>query len=402
MNIDAGYLIVGAGFAGSVVARELAEAGKKVLVIDRRPHLGGNAYDEPDTEGVRVHRYGPHIFHTNSQRIFEYLSRFTEWRPYEHRVRCVVDGKMYPFPINRDTLNRLYGLGLDEAGAAAYFEHVREPRDPVRTSEDVVLNSVGRDLYEKFFLNYTRKQWGLDPSQLKAGVAARIPVRTNTDDRYFTDAFQAMPKDGYTKMFERLLDHPNIAVELGVDFEELRQVPDSSSPRRRGPSNQNQLDSRQRGNDGLCSTAQRLPIQHVVYTGPIDAYFDYCFGPLPYRSLRFEHEHLADVEQFQEVGTVNYPNDHAFTRITEFKHLTGQQHPGTSIVREYPQSEGEPYYPIPRDENEALYQRYAALAEKEPNVTFVGRLAQYRYYNMDQVVGAALKTAENLLQILDH
>jgi len=357
-------LIVGTGFAGTVVARELAEAGKRVHVIDRRSHLAGNAYDELDDDGVLVHRYGPHIFHTNSERIFQYLSRFTEWRPYEHRVRCLVDGTSYPFPINRDTLNQLYGLELDEAGAAAFFDRVREPREPVRSSEDVVLNSVGRDLYEKFFLNYTRKQWGLEPSQLKAGVAARIPVRTNTDDRYFTDTFQAMPKDGYTRLFERMLHHPNITVELGVDFESVRKQHEST---------------------------------HVVFTGPIDAYFNYCFGRLPYRSLRFEHEHVANDSQFQEVGTVNYPNDHTYTRITEFKHLTGQVHPGTSIMREYPQTEGDPYYPIPRDENEALYKRYSELAEQEKYVTFVGRLAQYRYYNMDQVVGAALKTAESLI-----
>ena len=358
-------LIVGAGYAGSVMARELADAGHRVLVIDKRPHIAGNAYDEPDAHGVLVHHYGPHIFHTNAERIFDWLSRFTQWRPYEHRVRGVVDGVLYPFPINRDTLNRLYGLDLDEAGAAAYYERVREPREPVLTSEDVVLNSVGRDLYEKFFLNYTRKQWGLDPSQLKAGVAARIPVRTNTDDRYFTDTFQAMPLHGYTKMFEAILDHPNIRVEVGVDFADVRA---------------------------------RTNARHVVYTGPIDAYFGCCHGRLPYRSLRFDHEHLPGVVQFQETGTVNYPNDHAYTRITEFKHLTGQQHAGTSIVREYPQAEGDPYYPVPRAENEALFKQYETLAEKETGVTFVGRLAQYRYYNMDQVVGAALAAAKRLLE----
>ncbi len=357
-------LIVGAGYAGSVVARELADAGRRVLVIDKRPHIAGNAYDELDAHGVLVHRYGPHIFHTNGARIFEWLSRFTQWRPYEHRVRGVVSGREYPFPINRDTLNQLYGLDLDEAGAEAFFERVREPRNPVLTSEDVVFNSVGRDLYEKFFLNYTRKQWGLDPSELKAGVAARIPVRTNTDDRYFTDTFQAMPLHGYTKMFESILGHLNIRVELGVDFASCRE-------------------------QGAFS--------HIVYSGPIDAYFNYCYGHLPYRSLRFEHEHLPATERFQGTGTVNYPNDHNYTRITEFKHLTGQVHSGTSIVREYPQAEGDPYYPVPRNENEALFKRYEALAASEKNVTFVGRLAQYRYYNMDQVVGAALAAAERLL-----
>lgn len=357
-------LVVGAGFAGSVMARELADAGWHVHLIDRRAHIGGNAYDELDEAGVSVHRYGPHIFHTNSERIFQYLSRFTEWRQYEHRVRSMVNGTSYPFPINRDTLNQLYGLDMDETRAAAFLEQVREPRDPVVTSEDVVLNSVGRDLYEKFFLNYTRKQWGLDPSQLKAGVAARIPVRTNTDDRYFTDTFQAMPAEGYTRMFERMLDHVGISVELGVDFKTM---------------------------------SRRSDVLHVVFTGPIDAYFDFCYGRLPYRSLRFEHEHLQGIAQFQEAGTINYPNDYEYTRITEFKHLTGQEHNGTSLVREYPQAEGDPYYPIPREENEQLFKRYERLAEQWPDVTFLGRLAQYRYYNMDQVVGAALKAAEKLM-----
>jgi UDP-galactopyranose mutase len=358
------FLIVGAGFAGCVMARELAEAGHRVDLIDKRPHIAGNAYDEPDAAGLLVHRYGPHIFHTNAERIFAYLSRFTEWRPYEHRVLGNVDGKLYPFPINRTTLNRLYGLDLDEEGAAQFFATVREPKSKVVTSEDLVLDTVGRDLYEKFFLNYTRKQWGLDPSELKAGVAARIPVRTNDDDRYFTDPFQAMPAHGYTEMFRNLLDHPRIRVELGVDFE----------------------------TDG-----DRFVHSHLVYTGPIDAYYGFRFGHLPYRSLRFEHEHLPDVERFQPVATVNYPNDQAYTRITEFKHLTGQVHAGTSIVREYPEATGEPYYPVPRPANEALFKRYEALALQERDVTFVGRLAQYRYYNMDQVVGAAIAAAKRFV-----
>ena len=360
-------LIVGAGFAGSVVARELADAGRQVLVVDRRTHIGGNAYDAIDDQGVLIHPYGPHIFHTNSQRVYDWLSRFTAWRPYEHRVRSVVGGVAYPFPINRTTLNMLYGLDLDEAAAAAFFERVRELREPVRTSEDVVLASVGRELYELFFLHYTRKQWGLDPSQLKAGVAARIPVRCNDDDRYFSDTWQVMPRDGYAAMFASMLGHPNIRVELGVDF----------------------LDMRRRG--------AHHGFSHTVFTGPVDAWFDYQHGRLPYRSLRFEHEHLPGTERFQQTGTWNYPNDHDYTRITEFKHLTGQQHPGTSIVREYPQADGDPYYPIPREDNEALYKRYQAMAAQEPSVTFVGRLAQYRYYNMDQVVGAALAAAERLL-----
>ena len=369
MDTNPDILIVGAGFSGATCARELAEAGYRVLVIDHRAHIAGNAYDEYDANGVLIHRYGPHLFHTNAERIFEWLSRFTEWHDYEHRVLAHVDGQLLPIPINRTTINRLYGLDLDEVGVATYLENVRKPREPIRTSEDVVLNSVGHDLCEKFFRGYTRKQWGLDLSELSAGVAARIPTRTNDDDRYFTDTFQAMPRDGYTRLFERMLDHPNIRIQLNIDY---AQIKPQFSPR------------------------------HTVYTGPIDAYFDYRFGKLAYRSLRFEHEHLGDIEWFQPVGTVNHPNDHAYTRITEFKHATGQTHSGTSIVREYPQAEGDPYYPIPRPENEERYQQYKALAEAESDVTFVGRLAQYRYYNMDQVVAASIKAAEQIKESLNN
>jgi UDP-galactopyranose mutase len=364
---SADVLVVGAGFSGAVVAERLADRGMRVLVIDRRAHVGGNAYDRQDAHGVLIHPYGPHIFHTNSERIADYLSQFTGWRPYEHRVLARVGAQLVPIPINIDTVNRLYGLALDETTIQAFYDSVREPRSEIHTSEDVVLNAVGRDLYEKFFRGYTRKQWGLDPSQLAASVAARIPTRTNRDDRYFTDTFQCMPAQGYTRMFERMLDHPNIRVETGIDY---------------------------------FACKDRLRTAHTVYTGPIDAYFHYCYGKLPYRSLHFEHEHLADTAQFQPVGTVNYPNDHDFTRITEFRHLTGQAHTGTSIVREYPCAEGDPYYPVPRPENEALYKRYKAMALATPDVTFVGRLAMYRYYNMDQCVGAALKAAETIIDAL--
>ena len=359
-------LIVGAGFAGAICARELAESGRQVLVIDKRPHIAGNAYDRLDAHGVLIHEYGPHIFHTNSEKVFEHLSQFTSWRPYEHRVLAVpdaADGRSYPMPINRTTINGLYGLALDEAGVAAFLEQAREPRDPIRTSEDVVLNSVGSDLCEKFFRGYTRKQWGLDLSELAGGVAARIPTRTNDDDRYFTDRYQAMPRDGYTAMFERLLDHPRINVQVGVEFATVNRAIDRRT---------------------------------TIFTGPIDEYYGHRHGRLPYRSLRFEHAHLAGTAQLQSVGTVNYPNDHAYTRITEFKHLTGQDHAGTSIVREYPTAEGDPYYPIPNPFNEALFKRYQALADTESEVHFIGRLAQYRYYNMDQVVAAALALSRQL------
>lgn len=358
------HLIVGAGFAGAVCAERLAQAGRRVLLVERRPHVGGNAHDPLDGHGVRVHIHGPHIFHTNSERVMRHLSRFTDWRFYEHRVLAEVDGQLLPLPINRTTLNRLYGLSLDEAGAQAFFERVREPREALRSSEDVVLASVGPDLCEKFFRGYTRKQWGLDLSQLAAGVAARIPVRCDDDDRYFSDRYQFMPLQGYTAMFQRMLDHPRITLRLDTEHAAVRGL-------------------------GLAA--------HTIYTGPIDAYFEHRLGRLPYRSLRFEHQHFPDIDQYQTSGTVNFPNRHAYTRITEFRHLTGQACRGTSIVREYPQAEGEPYYPIPRPENEALYQRYAALAEQERDVSFVGRLAQYRYFNMDQVVAAALKLCDDLL-----
>ncbi|MCC5067811.1 UDP-galactopyranose mutase [Xanthomonas campestris] len=353
------YLIVGAGFAGSVLAERLAAGlGKRVLVVDRRPHIGGNAYDFHDDAGVLIHRYGPHIFHTNAQRIMDYLSNFTEWRPYEHRVLAQVGEQQVPIPINMTTLNALYGLQLrSEEEAAAFLASRAEPVAEIRTSEDVVINQVGRELYETFFRGYTRKQWGLDPSQLDKSVTSRVPTRTNDDDRYFTDTFQQMPLHGYTRMFERMLDHPNIKVMLNTDYREIRD---------------------------------ELDYDQLVYCGPIDEYFDYCYGKLPYRSLKFEHS-TVDQEQFQAVATVNYPAEEvAYTRITEYKHLTGQQHPKTSITHEYPSAEGDPYYPIPRAENAELYRRYERLAAETPNVTFLGRLGTYKYYNMDQVVGQAL------------
>jgi UDP-galactopyranose mutase len=354
-------LVVGAGFAGSIIAERCASAGMSVLVIDKREHVGGNAFDEIDSHGVHVHRYGPHIFHTNAKSVSDYLSRFTDWVPYEHRVLASVDGEFYPIPINQTTVNKLYGLTLDEDGVAQHFARVREGRDPIRTSEDLVLSTVGRDLCDKFFRGYTRKQWGLDLSDLSASVAARIPVRTNTDDRYFSDSFQKMPAEGFTTMFNRILDHRNIRLELGTEFSEIRD---------------------------------RVDWNLLVYTGAIDEYFEFCFGRLPYRSLRFEHNHLPATDRFQPVGTVNYPNDHSYTRITEFKHLTGQRHSGTSIVREFAADHGDPYYPIPRPENQELYEQYCSLAATERNLLFVGRLAEYRYYNMDQVVARGLMMFE--------
>ncbi|MDX2244594.1 MAG: UDP-galactopyranose mutase [Leptolyngbyaceae cyanobacterium bins.302] len=351
------YLIVGAGFAGSVLAERLAsQSHKKVLIIDTRNHIGGNAYDHYNESGILVHKYGPHIFHTNSRDVFEYLSKFTEWRRYEHRVLASVDGQLVPIPINLDTINKLYGLNLTAFQLTDFFASVAEPKDYIRTSEDVVVSKVGRELYEKFFRNYTRKQWGIDPSELDKSVTARVPTRTNRDDRYFTDTYQAMPLHGYTRMFERMLAHPNIKVMLNTDYREIQGM---------------------------------IPYQEMIYTGPVDGFFDYCYGKLPYRSLDFKHETLNEpIHQPQAV--INYPNEHLYTRVTEFKYLTGQEHPKTSIVYEYPKAEGDPYYPVPRPENAELYKQYKALADATPNVHFVGRLATYKYYNMDQVVAQAL------------
>lgn len=360
------YLIVGAGFAGSVLAERLARVlGQRVLVVEKRPHIGGNAYDRFNDDGILIHPYGPHIFHTNSADIFEYLSRFTQWRPYQHRVLASVDGQMVPMPINLDTINKLYGLNLTSFEVEKFFESVAEKKDSVRTSEDVVVSKVGRELYNKFFRGYTRKQWGLDPSELDASVTARVPTRTNRDDRYFTDTYQAMPLHGYTRMFEKMLDHQNIKVMLNTDYREVADI---------------------------------VPWRHMVYTGPVDAFFNYKYGKLPYRSLQFQHVTVPQ-EQFQPVGTVNYPNDYGYTRISEFKHITGQAIPGrTSVVYEYPCAEGDPYYPVPRAENAELYRRYEADADATANVTFVGRLATYKYYNMDQVVGQALAAYKRLEQ----
>jgi len=349
--------------AGSVLAERLAsQAGKKVLILDKRSHIGGNAYDHYNDAGLLVHRYGPHIFHTNALAVFDYLSQFTAWRPYQHRVLASVDGRQVPMPINLDTINALYGLSLTSFELDAFLASVAEPCEQVRTSEDVVVSKVGRELYEKFFRGYTRKQWGLDPSELDASVTARVPTRTNRDDRYFTDTYQAMPLHGYTRMFETMLDHPNIKIMLNTDYQEARDF---------------------------------IPYREMIYTGPIDEFFGYRHGKLPYRSLEFRHE-THDTPVYQQAPVINYPNDHQYTRVTEFKYLTGQDHPKTSIVYEYPRAEGDPYYPVPRPENAELYTKYKELADATSGVQFVGRLATYKYYNMDQVVAQALAVFERI------
>jgi UDP-galactopyranose mutase len=359
-------LVVGAGFAGAVCARRMAEDyGLRVLVIDRRPHVAGNAYDEIDEHGVLIHTYGPHIFHTNAAKVTDFLSRFTAWRPYEHRVAAEVDGQIVPLPINRTTVEKLHRVELDgEEETTAYLASLAEPRAELKTSEDAVVAKVGRDLYERLFRGYTRKQWSLDPGELHASVCARLPVRANDDDRYFGDAFQKMPAAGFTAMFERMLDHPNIELRLGTEYEDVRA---------------------------------EVPARQIVWTGPIDEFFGYRLGKLPYRSLHFERETRATPggRLVQPVAVINYPNERIpYTRVSEFRHLTGQVADFSTLTYEYPTADGDPYYPIPRPENRERYHGYEALAGKRPDVLFVGRLARYQYLNMDQVVAQAMVAVE--------
>jgi UDP-galactopyranose mutase len=360
------YLIVGAGFAGAVLAERLAsQCGASCLVIDKRNHIGGNAYDYYDQAGVLLHRYGPHYFRTNSDRIVEYLSRFTQWYHIEYKILSWTHGRFWQFPINLNTFEQLLGRPSTTEEMQATLAQWRIPIEHPKNSEEVILSQVGERLYEMFFKNYTRKQWRRDPRELDATVCGRIPIRTNRDDRYLSEKFQALPAKGYTAMFEKMLANDKINVMLEVDYRQARR---------------------------------QYEYRHLIYTGPIDEYFDHCFGALPYRSLRFEPETI-ETEYFQPAMQVNYPNDHEFTRIVEAKHFTMQQLPVTTIVREFPEDFAvgrEPYYPIPAADAKLLYEKYNDRARQEKDVTFVGRLATYRYYNMDQVVGMALSEFERL------
>jgi UDP-galactopyranose mutase len=359
------YLVVGAGFAGSIIAERLHSAGKKVIVVEKRKHIGGNAYDYYEN-GILVSAYGIHAFHTNNKRVFEYLSKFTDWHFYELHIRSKVKGKLYPFPINRTTINSIYKLNLTEDGVKEFLDNVREKKDVIVNSEDVVVSQIGRELCDLFYTNYTKKQWGVSLCELDASVSGRIPVRFNDDDRYFTDTYQFLPIDGYTKMFGKMLD--GIEVKLGVSFEEVQH--------------------------NIC-------YKRLIYTGSIDRYFGYCFGKLPYRSLKFKYEYLSE-ENFdslfaQPVAVINYPNEKDYTRTVEFKQMTGQRCNGTVIMTEYPSGNGEPFYPIPNKENQELYKKYCDLLKSLDNVIFIGRLAQYKYCNMDDIVDEALKVSDDLL-----
>ena len=351
------YVVVGAGLCGCVIAERIAtQLRKSVLIVERRDHVGGNCHDYFDEAGVLVHKYGPHYFRTNDVEVWNYLSRFTDWHYVQYRIKASVDGQLLTLPINLDTFNTLYGTNLSSDQLKEVFISRGGSVSAIRNSKDAIVSKVGEELYEKFYKHYTEKQWAVGPEELDASVCERIPVRTNRDDRYFTDKYQAMPKHGYFRMFSKMLEDPNIRLLLRT---ELDLVKDS------------------------------LQYEKLIYTGPIDAYFGYKHGKLPYRSLRFEHETL-DVEFHQPVSQVNYPNEYDFTRIVEIKHATGQKHPKTTIVREYPLPEGEPYYPVPAPANHSIYERYRKDADTLSNVIFLGRLAEYRYYNMDQAVRRAL------------
>jgi len=361
------YVIVGAGFAGSVMAERIAsQLNKKVLIVEKRNHVGGNAYNEYDEHGILVHKYGPHIFHTNSKKVFDYLSKFTEWRFYEHKVLAKLGDEYYPIPINRITLNKLYNLNLkSDLEVENYLKGIKQNRKPIKNSEDIIVNQVGYDLFEKFFKHYTKKQWDLEPKELSPLVCGRIPVRFNDDCRYFSDEYQFMPKDGYTKMFEKMLNHPNVEILLNTDYK---------------------------------SVINEIKFNRMIYTGPIDYFFDYKFGKLPYRSIWFEFKNI-NIKKFQEVAQVNYvSNDVKYTRVVEHKYLSGQVANSTTISREYPQIDGEPFYPIPTKETRRLYLKYKKEAMKLKNITFCGRLAEYQYFNMDQVVANTLNIYEKYIR----
>lgn len=367
------YIIIGSGLAGLTIAERIANIlHSPVLIIEKRPHIGGNVYDCYNEHGILVQTYGPHTFHTNDKEVFDYLLQFTSWHDYQHRVLSYVDGNFVPMPIGLETVNKLYNLNLSEDELEEFINSRKEPVEEIRTSEDVVLANAGRDIYEKFFKYFTIKQWGVSPAELDKSVISRIPFRTNRDTRYFTDKYQGNPKGGYTKMCERMSSNPLIHVLLNTDYKSI--LP---------------LFVGQKTENGFEYLGEDKAVKKIIYTGPIDYYFDNCYGELLYRSIRFEFETL-DMESFQPTASTRYPQDYDYTRITEFKKMTGQKHPKTTICKEYPCFGGEPYYPYPTAEWKEKAEMYREKARAEKDVVFVGRLAEYKYYDMDDVIRRAL------------
>lgn len=363
------YLIIGSGFSGSVLAERIAnELGKTCLVVDKRNHIGGNCYDYYDNNDILIHKYGPHIFHTQMQKVWDYLSRFTEWRPYEHKVLAEIEGKNVPVPFNFNSLHALfpkdYAEKMEKLLTETYGAGLKIPILKMQETKNADLKFLADYIYQNIFLGYNLKQWELKPEELDPTVSSRVPVHLSRDDRYFQDQFQAMPLNGYTKIFEKMLSNKKIKILLNTDYKEV---------------------------------VDYIKFDKLIFTGPLDQFFNYEFGRLPYRSLTFDLQ-TYNQEVFQEVAQLNYPNQHDYTRATEFKHLTGQEHKKTTVAYEYSYAyqEGinEPYYPIPKSENAELYEKYKKEADKLQNVIFLGRLADYKYYNMDQTIGVALQTFE--------
>lgn len=361
-------LIIGAGISGATLAERYASIGKKVVVLEKRGHIAGNCYDEYDENGILVSKYGAHLFHTNDAGVWEYVQRFAEWYPWEHKVIARVDNKTVPIPVNINTVNILFGENIStEDEMKAWLDKNRIPFDKPKNGEEAVMNRVGPVLYEKMFKHYTKKQWDKYPEELNASVLERIPVRYNHDGRYFSDTYQALPKGGYTKVFENMLNHPNITVMLNTDYFDVKD--------------------------------QFEGFEKLFYTGPIDRFFEFqdeMMEKLEYRSINFVTEHL-DQEFFQENSVVNYPGQEVdYTRIIEYKHFGNQQSPKTSIVKEYTVDTGEPYYPVPNERNQQIYEKYKEKADLLQNVYFVGRLANYKYFNMDQAFRNALDLFNSL------
>lgn len=380
------FVIIGAGLAGSVLAERIAsQLNKKVLIVEKRHHVGGNCYDSYDPNGILVHNYGPHIFHTKIAKVWDYLSQFTRWNEYQHRVLGFVDGQKIPIPFNLNSLYiifpNLVAKKLEEKLIMYFGYNKKIPILKLRQIEDTELNFLADYVYEKIFLNYTFKQWGVKPEELDPYVTGRVPIYISRDNRYFQDRFQGIPVDGYTTLFQKMLEHPNINILLKTDFKEILNI---------------DLDLSKIVLMGKEFNGK------IIYTGPIDYFFDYKYGKLPYRSLHFDF-HNINAEFFQEVGTVNYPNDYHFTRITEFKFMTSQKSPTTTIVKEYPQKYipgvNIPYYPIKNTNNQQLYRLYKSETNRLPNVFFVGRLAEYQYYDMDAVVSKALRIFDEKINL---
>lgn len=356
MNVNS--IIVGAGIAGISLARRLAEEkNERIMIIEKQKNIGGFAYDYRNRDGILIHKFGPHIFRTDSLKVYQFLSRFTKWFDYQHKVLANVEGSFYPMPINLDTVNKYMGTNYTSENVLQFFKEIKTNPVNIENVKDAVESQIGETFYKAFFENYTKKQWGEAAENLPASVIARIPIRSNRDDRYFTSCYQGIPKEGYTAMLEKMLDHPNISIMLNTDYETVKN---------------------------------EIIADKVYYSGSIDEYYNYCFGKLPYRCVYFEIEEL-DVEYFQPVAVVNYPNNYDYTRITEFKYFNGNRSKRTVIAKEYSSDSGNRSYPIPIMKNKDLYNRYYNLNDNN-QVTFIGRLGTYCYLSMDQII-------ENILNI---